>query len=142
MVPGNHDAYVAGARRYREAEWAPYMVGDISKAASGSDAAGAFPYRRHRGPVALIGLSSAVPTAPLMATGRLGAPQIARLASMLTEAGAAGLFRVVMIHHPPLGPATARHKRLTDSESLAEAVAAAGAELIIHGHDHVHEWHG
>jgi 3',5'-cyclic AMP phosphodiesterase CpdA len=57
---------------------------------------------------------------------------------MLTQAGAAGRFRVVMIHHPPLGSATARHKRLIDAEALGEAVAAAGAELIIHGHDHVH----
>ena len=138
VVPGNHDAYVAGARHHREVQWAPYMADDAG-AEVGGGTAGVFPYLRRRGPVALIGLSTAVPTAPLMATGRLGAPQVARLAAMLTQAGAAGLFRVVMIHHPPLGSATARHKRLTDAGAFGEAIAAAGAELIIHGHDHVHE---
>jgi 3',5'-cyclic AMP phosphodiesterase CpdA len=138
VVPGNHDAYVAGARRHREAQWAPYMAGDATAEIGTDDAAATFPYLRRRGPVALIGLSTAVPTAPLMATGRLGTPQVARLGAMLTQTGAAGLFRVVMMHHPPLGAAAARHKHLIDSRALAAAVAAAGAELIIHGHDHVH----
>ena len=42
-----------------------------------------FPYLRRRGPLALIGLSSAVPTAWFMATGRLGDAQLARLGEML-----------------------------------------------------------
>jgi len=48
------------------------------------------------------------------------------------------LFRVVMIHHPPIAAHSARHKRLTDAAAFREAIAAAGAELVIHGHDHVH----
>ena len=35
-----------------------------------------FPFVRRRGPLALIGVSSAVPTLPLMATGRLGRAQL------------------------------------------------------------------
>jgi hypothetical protein len=35
-----------------------------------------FPFVRRRGPLALIGVSSAVPTPPLMATGRLGRAQL------------------------------------------------------------------
>jgi len=46
------------------------------------------------------------------------------------------LFRVVMIHHPPI--VGAHHKRLIDAAALREAIAAVGAELIIHGHDHAH----
>ena len=57
FVPGNHDAYVRAGMGYAIRQWGDYMCGD-------HDAAD-FPYLRRRGPLALIGLSSAVPTAPL-----------------------------------------------------------------------------
>ena len=96
-----------------------------------------FPYLRRRGAVALVGLSTAVATPLFMATGRLGEAQIAGAAAMLARLGEAGLFRVVMIHHPPVSAASSRHKRLIDAAALRQAIAAAGAELVIHGHDHV-----
>jgi 3',5'-cyclic AMP phosphodiesterase CpdA len=167
VVPGNHDAYVAGAGAHRELHWLPYMAGDAPDALykppqagepppsppplAGEGREGAlpaakgkrgemeeihFPYVRRRGPVALVGVSTAVPTRPLMATGRLGEVQIARMAKMLDALRTDGLFRVVMIHHPPL-PA-ARHKCLTDAIAFQRALADVGAELIIHGHDHAH----
>ena len=91
-----------------------------------------FPYLRRRGPVALIGLSTAIATPPFMATGRLGEPQIARMVEMLDASRT--VFRVVMIHHPPID--AAYHKRLIDAAGFQQAIAAVGAELIIHGHDH------
>jgi 3',5'-cyclic AMP phosphodiesterase CpdA len=94
-----------------------------------------FPYLRMRGPAALIGVSTAVPTPPFLATGRLGAPQIARMAALL--AGAAAQFRVVLIHHPPHVVPPSRLKRLIDAAAFREAIATAGAELVIHGHDHL-----
>jgi 3',5'-cyclic AMP phosphodiesterase CpdA len=100
--------------------------------------AAAFPYVRRRGSVALVGLSTAIVTPAFMATGRLGGPQIARAAEFLAELRAAGMFRVVMIHHPPGIPASWPHKRLTDAAAFRRMIAAAGAELLIHGHDHVH----
>jgi 3',5'-cyclic AMP phosphodiesterase CpdA len=45
-------------------------------------------------------------------------------------------FRVVMIHHPPID--APYHKRLIDAAGIRQAITAVGAELIIHGHDHVH----
>ncbi len=128
LVPGNHDAYVTAAALHRDRHWAPYMSGD--------DGVATFPYVRRRGPTALVGLSTAVATAPFLATGRLGAAQIERARALLAELGAARLFRIVMIHHPPL--ASSRHKRLVDAADLCRAIATAGAELMIHGHDHVH----
>jgi 3',5'-cyclic AMP phosphodiesterase CpdA len=95
----------------------------------------AFPYLRIRGPVALIGVSTAVPTPPFMATGRLGAPQIARMAALL--AGAAAQFRIVLIHHPPHVVPRSYLKRLVDAAAFRQVIAVAGAELVIHGHDHV-----
>lgn len=129
LVPGNHDAYVRSALPAHATHWGEFMRGD--DASSGI----AFPFVRRRGPLALIGLSSAVATAPFMATGRLGAEQIARLETLLARL--AGHFRVVMVHHPPGRSRSGRFKRLTDAPALRAALARHGAELVLHGHDHV-----
>jgi 3',5'-cyclic AMP phosphodiesterase CpdA len=94
-----------------------------------------FPFLRVRGPVALVGVSTAVATAPLSATGRLGADQIARMSALL--AASTDRFRVVLIHHPPHVVPRAYFKRLVDAAAFREAIASVGAELVIHGHDHV-----
>jgi 3',5'-cyclic AMP phosphodiesterase CpdA len=125
LVPGNHDAYVRGGIRYSDVYWGSYMRGD--------DEIG-FPFVRRRGPVALIGLSSAVPTAPFMATGRIGHEQMRRLGAVLERCE--GCFRVVLIHHPLVSKPSRRFKRLTDGMELCRALARYGAELVIHGHDH------
>jgi 3',5'-cyclic AMP phosphodiesterase CpdA len=126
LVPGNHDAYVRGAMRHAQQQWGAYMVGDDG---------GSFPYLRRRGPLALIGLSSAVPTAWGMATGRLESWQMIVLARLLDDLKHEGMFRVVLIHHPPVSEA-GWHKRLTDAAALKRVIAAQGAELLLHGHDH------
>jgi 3',5'-cyclic AMP phosphodiesterase CpdA len=133
LVPGNHDAYVVAAAALCERHWAPYMAGDAALGGTGENAF--FPFLRIRGPVALVGVSTAVATPPFMATGRLGAPQIARMRALL--AGAAGQFRAVLIHHPPHAVPKSHFKRLVDADAFRQAIAAAGAELVIHGHDHV-----
>jgi 3',5'-cyclic AMP phosphodiesterase CpdA len=134
VVPGNHDAYVRAALPYWDKHWSAFMQGD---AEAGRDPnAGRFPFVRRRGPVALIGLSSAAPTLPLSAAGRLGAEQIARTGELLQKLNDEGLFRVVLIHHPPRRGRTSPHKRLTDAASFRRALALAGAELVLHGHDH------
>ena len=128
LVPGNHDAYVREAAQWPQLHWGDYMRGDSGEST--------FPFVRRRGPLALIGLSSAVPTAPFMATGRLGAAQIARLAAVLNGCRREALFRVVLIHHPPLSKPRRRFKRLLDGADFRAALARHGAELVIHGHDH------
>ena len=129
LVPGNHDIYVREAARLPQLHWSDYMRGDNS-------AMTAFPFLRRRGPLALIGLSTAVPTAPFMATGRLGGGQLARLAETLDRCAREGLFRVVMIHHPPISTPARRLKRLVDGPDFCAVLARHGAELVIHGHDH------
>ncbi len=89
-----------------------------------------------RGEVALIGLNSGVPTGPLMATGRLGARQIAELGDLLQETGARGLARVILIHHPPLSRGGSPLRGLTDARALEAVVGRFGAEAILHGHTH------
>jgi 3',5'-cyclic AMP phosphodiesterase CpdA len=129
LVPGNHDAYVRSAARHHEQHWGDYMRGDDDVARNS-----AFPLVRRRGQLALIGLSTAVPSPPFMATGRLGSAQLARFSAALDSC--AGLFRVVLIHHPPVSKPSRRFKRLVDGVDLRMALARHGAELVIHGHDH------
>jgi 3',5'-cyclic AMP phosphodiesterase CpdA len=130
IVSGNHDAYVRATRhRFIEA-WGDYFRGDDAP-----DGA-AFPFLRRRGPLALIGVSSAVPTPPLMATGWLGRAQLDALEHILTLLSAEQIFRVLLIHHPLRSES--RAKRLTDSGPLLALLKRYGVELILHGHDHVH----
>jgi calcineurin-like phosphoesterase family protein len=130
-VPGNHDVYVRAAARHPQLYWGEYMRGDDAGET-------AFPFVRRRGPLALIGLSTAAPTAPFLATGRLGREQIARLPEALDRGNREGLFRVVLIHHPPISKPARYLKRLLDGADFRAALARHGAELVIHGHDHAH----
>ena len=133
VIPGNHDAYVPGAHRHYRRLWAPWMSGD--NANPGEDAR--FPFLRRRDGIALIGVSSAIASAPFMATGRLGSGQAEKLGVLLEETGAEGLARVVLIHHPPkLMDWRGFTRRLTDAGRFRSVIAKAGAELILHGHDH------
>ena len=134
VVPGNHDAYVRGALAKACAAWSPFMAGD---GAAGPMRPGGFPYLRVRGSVALVGVSSARATAPFMASGFFGEGQARRLGLLLDQARANGLFRVVMIHHPPVRGATAAHKRLFGIGRFQETMRRHGAELVLHGHTHL-----
>jgi 3',5'-cyclic AMP phosphodiesterase CpdA len=126
VLPGNHDTYVRGTEGAPAAFWGDHMRGD--------DGLDRFPYLRRRGDVALIALSTALPTGPFMATGRLGRQQLARLAETLEQTR--GLFRIVLIHHPPQSPPRRYLRRLVDAAQLRAVLAAHGAELLLHGHDH------
>jgi 3',5'-cyclic AMP phosphodiesterase CpdA len=131
IVPGNHDAYVRATRRRFAETFANYLDGDDP-----SDRDVPFPFLRRRGPLALIGVSSAVPTPPLMATGWLGRDQLDALDRLLSRLATERLFRVLLIHHPLRSDK--RAKRLTDSDELRALLKQHGAELILHGHDHIH----
>ena len=112
------------------------MASDQWGLSHGASAIGSFPYVRQVGPIAIVGLCSAVPTAPGMAIGRLGQSQLAATKQLLEQLGRADIFRLVMIHHPPLpGQARANHD-LIDAPDMAGILATAGAELVLHGHNH------
>ena len=140
VVPGNHDALVRTRWIDSWAHWAPYMTCDL---ADGTDQPrvptrfDAFPYARIRPPLALVGLSSARPTPPFLAAGWVGKRQRAALAQYLRRLGATGLFRVVMVHHPPIRSPAAWRSALWDAEPVRRTIAGAGAELILHGHAHM-----
>jgi 3',5'-cyclic AMP phosphodiesterase CpdA len=133
VIPGNHDAYVAIPWNESLGLWAKYMTGDGEDDCSSSDD---FPFVRIRGNVAIVGVSTALPVGPLLATGAVGRSQLDRLQRRLEFLGMRGLFRIVLIHHPPLKGATHTRKRLVDGDAFCAAVAEAGAELVLHGHTH------
>lgn len=123
LVPGNHDALVPVAAAEGLDLWAGW-----TRSAQG------WPFTHHVGGLALIGLNSALPTAPLLARGRLGAEQLQRLERVLAAEGAAGRMRIVALHHPPAEGAIGWRKALADRDALADVLRRTGAELVLHGH--------
>jgi 3',5'-cyclic AMP phosphodiesterase CpdA len=134
VVPGNHDAYARATQRRPAEIWRDFLRGDGVLTADPIT----FPFLRRRGPLTLIGVSSAVPTPPFMATGRLGQAQRDALEGILSQLSSEQAFRVLLIHHPLRSEKGSQHKRLTDSNELLLLLKRHGVELILHGHDHVH----
>jgi 3',5'-cyclic AMP phosphodiesterase CpdA len=134
VVPGNHDAYVHEPWRETFAQWSAYMRGD--NAGENANAEDVFPSLRVRRHVAMIGLSSAQPSAPFLATGRLGERQLQRLGRILEQTSDAGLFRIVMLHHPPAAHTVRWRKSLRDGATLRDMLKRHEVELVLHGHAH------
>lgn len=132
LIPGNHDAYVRGALDRFITTFDKFLRGDDAP----PEQRPTFPFLRRRGPIALIAVSSAVPTPPLSATGWLGHEQCERLDLMLEQLSAERRFRVLLIHHPLRS--RQRHKRLVDAADVMNILSRRGVDLVLHGHDHVH----
>jgi 3',5'-cyclic AMP phosphodiesterase CpdA len=129
FTPGNHDAYVRGSLPDLARVFAPWTTGEAGPG-------GRFPYLRVRGKVALIGLSSAVPTPIFIASGRLGRRQMELADKLLAECAKRDLVRVVMLHHPPRIDAASIARGLIDAREFEEMIWRTGAELVLHGHNH------
>jgi 3',5'-cyclic AMP phosphodiesterase CpdA len=127
-VPGNHDALAFLPHEQGLGLWDAHMRDDDGRVM--------FPYCRIRGPVAFIGLNSGVPSPLGLATGRLGAAQIAGLETLLSALGQRGLCRIILLHHPVAAGAVPWRKRLADAPTLRAVLARTGAELLLHGHAH------
>ena len=132
-IPGNHDALVPVFWEEGLGQWADWMSPDPGGPNAPQEP---FPFVRVRGPAAIVGLTTAVPTAPGLATGRVGEAQLERLRTTLLVLKARGLFRVVALHHPITPGAVSKRKQLTDQADLRAVLAETGAELVVHGHAH------
>ncbi|MDZ7841213.1 MAG: metallophosphoesterase [Gammaproteobacteria bacterium] len=123
FVPGNHDAYTAAsvdAMRIQFGRWLPDR----------------FPSVTRRNGITFIGVSSAVPTPPLAATGRIGRGQMERLASILDDSDQEPAHRVLIIHHPPRQGIVSRRKALSDATELQRLLHERPVDLVLHGHGH------
>lgn len=123
IVPGNHDALVPLEDSRGLGRWHRWIRAEPD-----------WPYVHRRGHCAFVGLRSAWPTAPLLASGELGLPQLGKLERVLVEEAAAGRTRIVLLHHPVADGAVSARKALTDRARLRAVLAKTGAELILHGH--------
>lgn len=135
LVPGNHDRTASEADGATLERWRAWVAPEQDASASI-----VFPTVRIAGGVALVGLSSARPSSPLLAVGSLGQEQIHRLDAILDDMSRSQCFRVVFLHHPPGSDVVGWRKRLTDADALQAVLERRGAEMILHGHAHRPTW--
>lgn len=138
LVPGNHDYYVKEAIKAGlfEQSFGDFLPADL-------DLGGArYPVVRLLDEVAIVGLSSAIPTPVFVANGEVGPDQRAALRTALAHPEVQGRFRLVMLHHPLL-PEPARRldamRRLVDAPAVINTLRAqpqSRPHLIVHGHNH------
>lgn len=140
MVPGNHDAYTHGAHRSSRFfnYFAPFLRSDIPGIAEPSRV-GAFPYVHLRGPVAIIGLSTAYPRPPLVSSGFLGRTQLRALERLLAHPEVRSRTPVFLQHHPFHNPQSYTKmllEGLTDAAAEEHILRRLPRGLLLHGHLH------
>ncbi|MBA3395449.1 MAG: metallophosphoesterase [Deltaproteobacteria bacterium] len=143
VIPGNHDAYVAQGVPLFSETFGDYATPDAGWAweedhRHSADDILHWPIVRVRGELAIIGLSTSRATPWFTAYGSLGHGQLKRLRHVLLDERLSGKIRVIAIHHPPAGNrARSKIRGLRDHLAFAHVIAEAGADLIVHGHEHV-----
>jgi 3',5'-cyclic AMP phosphodiesterase CpdA len=124
VVPGNHDVYTLDALATRGFARA---FGDYADG-------GTFPLVRERGELAIIGVSTALPSPVPFADGWIGRRQLVALEAALARLR--GRFRVLLLHHPPYRNRHVILRGLRDRGALQKILSRVGAELVLHGHEH------
>jgi 3',5'-cyclic AMP phosphodiesterase CpdA len=140
-IPGNHDAYVRLHPEAGTGHWQPYMQANEAGETLFPTPQARFPFVRRFSDVALVALSSAIPTMPFIAAGKIGTAQRELFANALERLKQANLFRVVLIHHPPLRDQAGWHRGLRDAGRFTRVLKQHGAELVLHGHNHAQTVH-
>jgi 3',5'-cyclic AMP phosphodiesterase CpdA len=141
VVPGNHDAYLSSvhAERRFSRHFGVFLRSDLP-ALAGDDPEDPFPSVKLRGPVAIVALSSAIPRPPFVASGRVGAAQLAALTAILAHPEVARRTPVVLVHHPPVDDRSrlrVLRDGLVDAAALRAALAPLPRGAVLFGHLHV-----
>lgn len=138
LVPGNHDAYTGGAHRSRRfaTTFGAYLRSDLPDFTVPGEA---FPFVHLRGPAAIIGVSTAVPRPPLVASGAIGGPQLRALERILAHPEVTSRTAVILQHHPihnPRSLAKSALEGLWDAPAEARLLGRLRRGLVLHGHLH------
>jgi 3',5'-cyclic AMP phosphodiesterase CpdA len=138
VIPGNHDTYVKTQWDQTLYLWQDYMLGDDQAKQAGSITSldDFYPTLRIRNRIALIGINTAQPSAPHLATGAIGADQLKKLESILKQLNGQRFFRIILIHHPPIPGVVNWRRGLTDAQFLQALLERYGVELVLYGHAH------
>lgn len=141
VVPGNHDIYLPSTNEGRRFphHFAPFMQSDLPELACDLPA-GPFPCVKLRGPLAFIGLSSAVPRPPFVAAGYLGHSQLEALEHILSHAAVRDRTPILLVHHPPVDSRSRLvqlRDGLVDGAALRMVLERLARGLVLYGHLHV-----
>jgi 3',5'-cyclic AMP phosphodiesterase CpdA len=140
VVPGNHDLYIPHVQRVGRFNryLSAFCTSDLPELAQ-EVPAGRFPFVRLRGPLAIIGLSSAVPRPPFVSAGKLGARQLEALTRILAHPEVVCRTPVVLVHHEPTDSLRLEQLRsgLRDATALRNSLAPVARGFVLFGHLHL-----
>lgn len=127
LIPGNHDALIRTEWHNTHAYWTPW-----TKAYGFKD----YPIVSQYGSTAIIGINSAIPTPPFFANGHIYQNQLKNVRLALQQAKKEKLFRIVVLHHPPVSGIVSERKALRERKALQQILLEEGVEMILYGHVH------
>lgn len=136
VVPGNHDIYTRGSEREQRFE---RYFGDLMWPSETTASDRTYPWYKDVNGVAVVGLCSARPRLPFIATGEIGGDQLDRLKLLAERHDFENRFTIVLVHHN-LHERTKRKNLmhgLNDRRELLELCESVGVNLVLHGHTHV-----
>jgi 3',5'-cyclic AMP phosphodiesterase CpdA len=141
VIPGNHDRYTDARGGAFEVVFGDLLRSDLPELA---DERG-YPFVKRVGERhALVGLDSTrVQGWSHYVVGRLGDPQLRRLARVLEHPAMEGRTVLLLVHHGPAGPSGAfdwNESGLIDAEALLRTIAQRPV-VLLHGHSHHRYWH-
>lgn len=142
VVPGNHDVYTRGSMRTQRFfnAFRAFMTDERGVAKVEHHGSGLFPYARPRDGVVFIGVSSAVPRAPVVSAGHVGAAQMSALRGLLHEPSLRDALPIVLMHHPVINPRgmwRSFSRGLAEADAMREVLSSReGDVLFLHGHLH------
>ena len=135
IVPGNHDAYHHRFAKMMRLYWSPWMVDKDGMHVG-------VPFVRQVNDVAIIGVSSAVLTAPFMANGRVTKEQISAVRSILDGLAEEEIktgrtfYKMMLIHHPPVKGLAGWRRGLHNIEAVHRLIEDYDIRMVLHGHLH------
>ena len=131
IIPGNHDSYVKC--NYEDSM---YMLRRYTENNHDHRQASPFPYLKLFNNIAIIGISTAVVSPPLMSWGRVSETQLDTITEILHSLSKDNYFIILLLHHPLHEFGFLNFKGLLNKNSLIKILSGFNINLILHGHLH------